>query len=48
MKKFEPKYRQKRAGIEVKKTKKAGRRAFKDSKNRAKKCRGKEKSKVLA
>mmetsp|Transcript_40416 Transcript_40416/g.119855 ORF Transcript_40416/g.119855 Transcript_40416/m.119855 type:complete len:130 (+) Transcript_40416:73-462(+) len=45
MKKFEPKYRQVRAGIDVKK-KKLGRRASKDCKNRAKKVRGKEKSKV--
>jgi len=36
MKKFEPKYRQVRAGIDVKK-KKLGRRAGKDAKNRAKK-----------
>jgi small subunit ribosomal protein S24e len=45
MKKFEPKYRQVRAGIDVKK-KKLGRRAGKDAKNRAKKVRGKEKTKV--
>mmetsp|Transcript_69328 Transcript_69328/g.157300 ORF Transcript_69328/g.157300 Transcript_69328/m.157300 type:complete len:134 (+) Transcript_69328:88-489(+) len=46
-KKFEPKYRLKRAGLWEKKAK-AGRRAKKDCKNRAKKARGKEKTKVLS
>ena len=45
MKKFEPKYRQKRAGIDVKKAG-PGRRAKKDAKNRMKKVRGKEKAKA--
>merc|ERR1712050_41660 len=45
MKKFEPKYRLKRAGVD---TGKAGadRRGKKDTKNRMKKTRGKEKSKA--
>ncbi len=46
VKKFEPKYRLKRAGLDDKKAKaKIGRRAKKDTKNRRKKVRGKEKSK---
>ena len=45
MKKFEPKYRLKRAGFTVKKSAQ-GRRAKKDSKNRMKKTRGKEKAKA--
>mmetsp|Transcript_4232 Transcript_4232/g.8570 ORF Transcript_4232/g.8570 Transcript_4232/m.8570 type:complete len:134 (-) Transcript_4232:80-481(-) len=47
MKKFEPKYRLKRAGLGGAKTG-AGRRAKKDTKNRMKKTRGKEKSKCRA
>merc|ERR1712064_127317 len=47
MKKFEPKYRLKRAGVDVKKAG-AGRRGKKDTKNRMKKTRGKEKSKARA
>mmetsp|Transcript_156964 Transcript_156964/g.278496 ORF Transcript_156964/g.278496 Transcript_156964/m.278496 type:complete len:134 (+) Transcript_156964:86-487(+) len=47
MKKFEPTYRLKRAGIDVKKGG-AGRRGKKDTKNRMKKTRGKEKSKAAA
>merc|ERR1719188_1801381 len=46
MKKFEPKYRLKRAGVAEEKAK-VGRRGKKDMKNRAKKVRGKEKTKVL-
>eukprot|EP00933_Yihiella_yeosuensis_P079478 TRINITY_DN921_c2_g1_i5.p1 TRINITY_DN921_c2_g1~~TRINITY_DN921_c2_g1_i5.p1 ORF type:complete len:116 (-),score=41.85 TRINITY_DN921_c2_g1_i5:55-363(-) len=46
MKKFEPKYRLKRAGFEVKG--RAGRRGKKDTKNRMKKARGKEKTKAAA
>merc|ERR1719362_1914337 len=45
MKKFEPKYRLKRAGVGGEKTG-AGRRAKKDTKNRLKKLRGKEKAKA--
>ncbi|CAE7658271.1 RPS24B [Symbiodinium sp. CCMP2592] len=45
MKKFEPKYRLKRAGVGGEKTG-AGRRGKKDTKNRMKKTRGKEKSKA--
>mmetsp|Transcript_19454 Transcript_19454/g.45265 ORF Transcript_19454/g.45265 Transcript_19454/m.45265 type:complete len:134 (-) Transcript_19454:96-497(-) len=44
-KKFEPKYRLKRAGLGGEKSG-PGRRAKKDVKNRAKKVRGKEKTKV--
>mmetsp|Transcript_4230 Transcript_4230/g.8561 ORF Transcript_4230/g.8561 Transcript_4230/m.8561 type:complete len:134 (+) Transcript_4230:46-447(+) len=47
LKKFEPKYRLKRAGLGGAKTG-AGRRAKKDTKNRMKKTRGKEKSKARA
>merc|ERR1712232_1048403 len=47
MKKFEPKYRLKRAGFTVKKSAQ-GHRAKKDTKNRMKKVRGKEKSKARA
>merc|ERR1719326_1287995 len=47
MKKFEPKYRLKRAGLGGDK-KGAGRRSKKDTKNRMKKTRGKEKSKAAA
>mmetsp|Transcript_16503 Transcript_16503/g.36425 ORF Transcript_16503/g.36425 Transcript_16503/m.36425 type:complete len:133 (+) Transcript_16503:87-485(+) len=47
MKKFEPKYRLVRAGIVTVKGK-TGRRAKKDSKNRMKKARGKEKTKAGA
>eukprot|EP00931_Biecheleriopsis_adriatica_P066896 TRINITY_DN4112_c0_g1_i4.p1 TRINITY_DN4112_c0_g1~~TRINITY_DN4112_c0_g1_i4.p1 ORF type:complete len:134 (-),score=44.37 TRINITY_DN4112_c0_g1_i4:60-461(-) len=47
MKKFEPKYRLKRAGVGGDKTG-TGRRGKKDMKNRAKKVRGKEKSKAKA
>merc|ERR1712228_257169 len=47
MKKFEPKYRLVRAGLTSTKGK-TGRRAKKDSKNRMKKTRGKEKSKAAA
>merc|ERR1719380_576402 len=47
MKKFEPKYRLKRAGVGGEKSG-AGRRAKKDTKNRVKKVRGKEKKKVGA
>merc|ERR1712066_162989 len=47
MKKFEPKYRLARAGMKDSKTK-VGRRAKKDSKNRMKKARGKEKTKAGA
>ncbi|CAE8689036.1 unnamed protein product, partial [Polarella glacialis] len=47
MKKFEPKYRLKRAGLDAGK-KGAGRRSKKDTKNRMKKVRGKEKSKAAA
>uniref|UniRef100_A0A7S0FXR0 40S ribosomal protein S24 n=1 Tax=Pyrodinium bahamense TaxID=73915 RepID=A0A7S0FXR0_9DINO len=47
MKKFEPKYRLKRAGLDTGKAG-AGRRAKKDSKNRMKKARGKEKTKAGA
>eukprot|EP00746_Dinoflagellata_sp_MGD_P071817 gnl/MRDRNA2_/MRDRNA2_29206_c1_seq1.p1 gnl/MRDRNA2_/MRDRNA2_29206_c1~~gnl/MRDRNA2_/MRDRNA2_29206_c1_seq1.p1 ORF type:complete len:131 (+),score=34.04 gnl/MRDRNA2_/MRDRNA2_29206_c1_seq1:68-460(+) len=45
MKKFEPKYRQRRAGVEGDK-KGAGRRGKKEVKNRKKKVRGKEKAKA--
>merc|ERR1712039_12149 len=45
MKKFEPTYRLKRAGVGGEKTG-AGRRAKKDTKNRLKKVRGKEKAKA--
>mmetsp|Transcript_236 Transcript_236/g.527 ORF Transcript_236/g.527 Transcript_236/m.527 type:complete len:133 (+) Transcript_236:88-486(+) len=45
MKKFEPKYRLKRAGVGGEKTG-AGRRGKKDTKNRMKKARGKDKSKA--
>merc|ERR1719215_2204474 len=45
MKKFEPKYRLKRAGVGGEKAG-AGRRAKKDTKNRRKKTRGKEKTKA--
>merc|ERR1719411_888303 len=45
MKKFEPKYRLKRAGLGGEKTG-LGRRAKKDTKNRRKKATGKEKTKV--
>eukprot|EP00928_Gymnodinium_smaydae_P061477 TRINITY_DN4553_c0_g1_i1.p2 TRINITY_DN4553_c0_g1~~TRINITY_DN4553_c0_g1_i1.p2 ORF type:complete len:154 (-),score=57.95 TRINITY_DN4553_c0_g1_i1:139-534(-) len=45
MKKFEPKYRLKRSGFDEKKAG-AGRRGKKDTKNRMKKARGKEKSKA--
>merc|ERR1719327_1578487 len=45
MKKFEPKYRLKRAGLGGEKAG-AGRRAKKDVKNRVKKVRGKEKAKT--
>merc|ERR1712050_490691 len=44
MKKFEPKYRLKRAGLDTGKAG-SGRRGKKDTKNRMKKTRGKEKSK---
>merc|ERR1719161_3277667 len=44
MKKFEPKYRLKRAGIDVKS--RAARRAKKDTKNRVKKVHGKDKTKM--
>merc|ERR1712087_454544 len=47
MKKFEPKYRLVRAGLTSTKGK-VGRRAKKDSKNRAKKGRGKDKAKGKA
>merc|ERR1712216_619588 len=47
MKKFEPKYRLKRAGLGADKGG-AGRRGKKDAKNRMKKCRGKEKTKAGA
>eukprot|EP00930_Biecheleria_cincta_P068547 TRINITY_DN5604_c0_g3_i2.p2 TRINITY_DN5604_c0_g3~~TRINITY_DN5604_c0_g3_i2.p2 ORF type:complete len:134 (-),score=35.10 TRINITY_DN5604_c0_g3_i2:56-457(-) len=47
MKKFEPKYRLKRAGVDTGKAG-AGRRGKKDTKNRMKKTRGKEKSKARA
>mmetsp|Transcript_7079 Transcript_7079/g.17712 ORF Transcript_7079/g.17712 Transcript_7079/m.17712 type:complete len:132 (+) Transcript_7079:21-416(+) len=47
MKKFEPKYRLKRAGFDSSKAQ-AGRRGKKDTKNRMKKTRGKEKSKAKA
>merc|ERR1719510_2550514 len=47
MKKFEPKYRLARAGLKESKAK-VGRRAKKDSKNRMKKVRGKEKAKARA
>merc|ERR1740138_1391363 len=47
MKKFEPKYRLKRAGLGGEKGA-AGRRARKDTKNRMKKTRGKEKTKAAA
>merc|ERR1712083_1221263 len=47
MKKFEPKYRLVRAGLTSTKGK-IGRRAKKDSKNRMKKARGKEKTKAGA
>mmetsp|Transcript_49588 Transcript_49588/g.114938 ORF Transcript_49588/g.114938 Transcript_49588/m.114938 type:complete len:134 (-) Transcript_49588:108-509(-) len=47
MKKFEPKFRLVRAGLETTKGK-MGRRAKKDLKNRLKKVRGKEKIKVKA
>eukprot|EP00929_Paragymnodinium_shiwhaense_P023190 TRINITY_DN1458_c0_g2_i2.p2 TRINITY_DN1458_c0_g2~~TRINITY_DN1458_c0_g2_i2.p2 ORF type:complete len:133 (+),score=49.89 TRINITY_DN1458_c0_g2_i2:62-460(+) len=46
MKKFEPKYRLARAGFD--KTSTIGRRGKKDTKNRMKKTRGKEKSKARA
>lgn len=45
MKKFEPKYRLKRQGLDTSKPG-AGRRAKKDTKNRLKKLRGKEKAKA--
>ncbi|CAK9001330.1 unnamed protein product [Durusdinium trenchii] len=45
MKKFEPKYRLKRAGLGGEKSG-PGRRAKKDTKNRMKKARGKEKAKA--
>mmetsp|Transcript_122154 Transcript_122154/g.390690 ORF Transcript_122154/g.390690 Transcript_122154/m.390690 type:complete len:133 (-) Transcript_122154:113-511(-) len=45
MKKFEPKYRLKRAGLGAEKAG-AGRRSKKDTKNRRKKVRGKEKTKA--
>merc|ERR1712061_790823 len=45
MKQFEPKYRLKRAGVAEEKAG-AGRRAKKDTKNRRKKVRGKEKTKA--
>merc|ERR1711870_28245 len=45
MKKFEPKYRLKRAGL-ISDKKGAGRRAKKDTKNRMKKTRGKDKTKA--
>merc|ERR1719231_1553146 len=48
MKKFEPKYRQKRAGLGGKKEGTPGRRAKKDTKNRMKKARGKDKTKAKA
>merc|ERR1711939_201377 len=47
MKKFEPKYRLKRAGLGGEKTR-AGRRGKKDTKNRMKKVRGKDKTKAAA
>merc|ERR1719395_246612 len=47
MKKFEPSYRLKRAGVASDK-KGTGRRAKKDTKNRMKKTRGKEKTKAAA
>merc|ERR1712183_1131090 len=47
MKKFEPKYRLRRAGVEKAKAG-VGRRGKKDTKNRMKKSRGKEKSKAKA
>mmetsp|Transcript_26452 Transcript_26452/g.76123 ORF Transcript_26452/g.76123 Transcript_26452/m.76123 type:complete len:132 (+) Transcript_26452:48-443(+) len=47
MKKFEPTYRLARVGLNTAK-KGAGRRAKKDAKNRMKKVRGKEKSKVAS
>merc|ERR1711862_64637 len=47
MKKFEPKYRLKRAGFDEKKAG-AGRRSKKDTKNRMRKVRGKEKTKAAA
>merc|ERR1711941_72706 len=47
MKKFEPKYRLKRAGFDSSKGG-AGRRGKKDTKNRMKKARGKEKTKAAA
>merc|ERR1712039_905005 len=47
MKKFEPKYRLRRAGLEKAKSG-VGRRGKKDTKNRMKKTRGKEKSKARA
>mmetsp|Transcript_73918 Transcript_73918/g.149494 ORF Transcript_73918/g.149494 Transcript_73918/m.149494 type:complete len:131 (+) Transcript_73918:62-454(+) len=47
MKKFEPKYRLKRVGVGGEK-KGPGRRAKKDTKNRMKKARGKEKAKAGA
>eukprot|EP00440_Ansanella_granifera_P043039 gb/GFBE01046661.1/.p1 GENE.gb/GFBE01046661.1/~~gb/GFBE01046661.1/.p1 ORF type:complete len:134 (+),score=55.00 gb/GFBE01046661.1/:1-402(+) len=47
MKKFEPKYRLKRAGVGGEKSG-AGRRGKKDTKNRMKKVRGKEKTKAAS
>jgi len=47
LKKFEPKYRLKRTGLGGEK-KGPGRRAKKDTKNRMKKARGKEKAKAGA
>jgi len=47
LKKFSPNYVLKKQGLPVK-SKRAGRRAKKDAKNRAKKVRGKEKAKVKA
>ena len=45
-KKFEPKHRLTRAGL-IEKKKSTGRRGKKETKNRAKKARGKERAKVL-
>merc|ERR1712025_198953 len=47
MKKFEPKYRLKRAGLDSSKSG-GGRRGKKDTKNRMKKARGKDKTKAAA